>query len=64
MLKERIFRTIVYHRKVIVFVFAFLGILAAFSAPFVGVNHDMVDYLPSSSPSTQAIHTMEEEFPQ
>ncbi|WP_091636549.1 efflux RND transporter permease subunit [Alkalibacterium gilvum] len=64
MLKERIFRTIVYHRKVIVFVFAFLGILAAFSASFVEVNHDMVDYLPSSSPSTQAIHTMEEEFPQ
>lgn len=63
MMKERLFRAIVKFRKSIIFVFIFLGILSIFLARFVGINNDMVDYLPSSSPSTQAIHLMEDEFP-
>ncbi|WP_208560760.1 efflux RND transporter permease subunit [Marinilactibacillus kalidii] len=62
-MKEALFRGIVKYKKIIITVFSILGLISIFLARFVGINNDMVDYLPSSSPSTQAIHVMEDEFP-
>lgn len=62
-MKERLFRAIVHYRKTIIYTFALLGIISIFLARFVGINNDMTDYLPNSSPSTQAIDVMKEEFP-
>jgi predicted RND superfamily exporter protein len=56
------FRTIIEKRRGIVVIFLFISIISIFLAKEVEVNNNLVDYLPSSAPSTIAIDVMEEAF--
>lgn len=53
---------VVNHTKLIVALFFAAAVICTFLRQFVGVNYEMSDYLPSESPSTVALDTMEEEF--
>jgi predicted RND superfamily exporter protein len=55
---------IVRHRRIIIALFVAATVVCAALYPFVGVNYNMVDYLPASAQSTQAIRIMDEEFSQ
>ena len=50
---------IINNRKRIEKVFAVLFVLSLLFAPMVGVNYDLTEYLPDSSPSAQALDIME-----
>ena len=53
---------IINNRKRIEKVFAVLFVLSLLFTPMVGVNYDLTEYLPDSSPSAQALDIMEQEF--
>ncbi|MGF3067324.1 efflux RND transporter permease subunit [Facklamia sp. P13055] len=59
---EKVFRKILQHDKLVLFFFMIGSVISLLSVPRVQVNYDMNDYLPSDSPSTQALSMMEEEF--
>ncbi|MCR8969797.1 RND family transporter [Facklamia sp. 7083-14-GEN3] len=59
---EKVFRKILQHDRLVLLLFLFASVISLFSLPRVKVNYDMNDYLPSKSPSTQALSVMEEEF--
>lgn len=59
---ETIFRTIIKHKKSVVFAFGISLVLCFISSKFVSVNYDMNDYLPDDSQSTISLEVMEEEF--
>ncbi|MGF3226052.1 efflux RND transporter permease subunit [Facklamia sp. P12932] len=59
---EKVFRKILQHDKLVLFFFIIGSVISLLSVPRVQVNYDMNDYLPSDSPSTQALSMMEEEF--
>ena len=50
------------HRKLIVLVFLAIVVVCALQIPKVGINYSMVDYLPSSMASKQALDEMEDSF--
>lgn len=50
------------HKKIIVIIFTILALAGAVVQFGVPVNYSMTDYLPKSSPSTEAIDVMQEEF--
>ena len=50
------------HRKLVVLVFLVLVVVAALQIPRVGINYSMVDYLPSTMESKQALDQMEDSF--
>ncbi|MDO4633725.1 MAG: MMPL family transporter [Eubacteriales bacterium] len=59
---EKLYRTIVRNpKKIIVFFFA-MAVLCAVLSTHVGVNYDIKDYLPETTPSTIAINKMKEEY--
>ncbi len=53
---------IIHNRKHIEKVYLLLIIASLLCIPMVGVNYDLTEYLPDSSPSAQALDIMEEEF--
>lgn len=53
---------IVDNRKKINIVFILAVIICGIMFPFVGVNYDLSQYLPSFAPTKQALDVMEEEF--
>ncbi|MGF3214819.1 efflux RND transporter permease subunit [Facklamia sp. P12945] len=59
---EKVFRKILQHDKLVLFFFMIGSVISLLSVPRVQVNYDMNDYLPSDSPSTQALSMMDEEF--
>ena len=48
--------------KLVVMIFLLFSVLCGIMMPFVGVNYDIADYLPSESPSTVAIDVMSGEY--
>ena len=59
---EKIYRKILEHQRLVIVLFAISSLASIFFVAQVKVNYDMNDYLPTDSPSTQAISLMEEEF--
>ena len=61
---DRIIHGIIARRKVVVAAFLAVAVACAAMIPFVGVNYDMVDYLPDEAQSTTAVAIMNDEFAQ
>lgn len=61
-LKEKFFRGVVGHKKLILIVFAISTVFFAFCNQFVSVNYDMNAYLPENAASTQSLELMKKEF--
>ena len=61
-MKERFFRSILRHRKMVTLIFVLLIALCAWLGRFVQVNSDLTSYLPQDSDSTIALETMQQEF--
>ncbi len=61
---ENLASRIIKHKKLIIALFLAFAAVFGFLSRFVSVNYNMVDYLPSSAPSTKALDIMEEEFSQ
>ena len=59
---DRLVHFIVWHGKTIGTAFAVLTLFSLICYPFVGVNYDMAEYLPSYAPTRQALTVMEDEF--
>jgi predicted RND superfamily exporter protein len=59
---ERFTHIIVTYRKAIIVVFIAVALVCAPLISFVNVNYNIIDYLPESSQSTQAIKVMNDEF--
>lgn len=59
---QTVFKKIVEHKKLIIFIFVLATILCAFLSQSVEVNYDLIDYLPDSAPSTVALDVMNDEF--
>lgn len=54
--------TITHHKKIIVAAFVSMAVICGILTLFVGVNYNMIDYLPPSAQSTVAIKKMTAEF--
>ena len=61
---DRIIGSIIARRKAVVAAFLTVAVVCAAMIPFVGVNYDMVDYLPDEAQSTTAVSIMNDEFAQ
>lgn len=61
---DRIIHGILARRKAVVTAFLAVAVVCAAMIPFVGVNYDMVDYLPDEAQSTTAVAIMNDEFSQ
>lgn len=59
---NKIYKTIVKRRKLVMLLFIIAAILSAIMKQMVAVNYDMTDYLPEGSPSTVAMDTMNKEY--
>ena len=61
-MKEKFFRRVVKHKRLILIVFFIVTIFSALCKPLVSVNYDMNDYLPDDTSSTVSLNVMENEF--
>lgn len=61
-MKEKFFRGVVKHKRLILIVFFIVMIFSALCKPLVSVNYDMNDYLPDDTSSTVSLNVMENEF--
>lgn len=61
---DRIIDGVIARRKAVVATFMVVAFMCAAMIPFVGVNYDMVDYLPDEAQSTTAVEIMSTEFAQ
>ncbi|MGI6546506.1 MAG: efflux RND transporter permease subunit [Fastidiosipilaceae bacterium] len=61
---ERIAKFVLKHRKLVLFFFLSATVVSIFLMPFVRVNYNLADYVPSDAPSTEAMREMEREFEQ
>ena len=61
-MKEKFFRGVVNHKRLILIVFFIVTIFSALCKPLVSVNYDMNDYLPEDTASTVSLNVMESEF--
>ena len=61
---EKLASRIIKHKKLIIALFLAFAAVFGFLSSFVSINYNMVDYLPSSAPSTKALDIMETEFSQ
>jgi predicted RND superfamily exporter protein len=59
---DRFAHFIIHHKKFILIAFIAAAAVSAVLSLLVGVNYNMVDYLPPSAQSTRAIEIMEKEF--
>lgn len=59
---DRFINGIIARRKAVVAAFLVVAVVCAAMIPFVGVNYNMVDYLPDEAQSTTAVAIMNEEF--
>ena len=58
----KVFEWMLDHRKTVLIIVAVLTVLCLIMKTGVGVDYDMMDYLPADSDSTKAIEMMAEEF--
>ena len=58
---KRFYQKVTSRPKLILISFGILFLLCLACKPFISVNYDMNDYLPSDSASTIALDTMERE---
>ena len=63
-LMDRLINGVIARRKAVVTAFVAAAIVCAAMIPFVGVNYNMVDYLPDEAQSTTAVDIMGQEFTQ
>lgn len=61
-MKEKFFKGVVKHKRLIVIVFFVCSFFSALCSQFVSVNYDMNAYLPSDTASTVSLEVMEDEF--
>ena len=59
---KKFYRGVVNHPKLILLCFSITFVICLICRPFIRVNYDMNDYLPSDSASTVALNTMDEEY--
>lgn len=59
---DKLFRGALNHRKVVLVFVAIFLVASALCIPAVKINYQFSDYLPESSPSTQALRTLESAF--
>lgn len=59
---ERLFRTVLKHRKVVIGVFVLLTVVCGLCIPHVGVDANMSDYLPKSAKSSQDLDLMKQVY--
>ena len=59
---KRFYQKMIKRPKLILISFAAMFLICLACKPFISVNYDMNDYLPSDSASTIAIDTMEKEY--
>lgn len=59
---ERAYRWIMKHRQLILIIFIAGSVLGLFLSTKVQINYNLVDYLPSEAPSTQAINVMDDSY--
>ncbi|MBP3626104.1 MAG: MMPL family transporter, partial [Peptococcaceae bacterium] len=59
---QNFYRNVIKHRKAVIVFFLLAAVICAMLTPMVGVQYDMMAYLPEQSPSTIAISTLEEEY--
>ncbi len=59
---EMVFNAIVSHKKTVIIVLSVLTLLCAVLSKGVSINYNILDYLPDSAQSTQAVDIMETEF--
>lgn len=59
---ERFFRGVLHHRNLVLTIFIVATIACALCIPKVNVDYNFSDYLPEDSPSTIALHKMNETF--
>lgn len=59
---RKFYQMIITHRKLVICLFLLAAAGCALLTPMVGVQYDMMAYLPEQSPSTIAIETLEEEY--
>ena len=59
---QRIASFIVDHKKVVLLGFILFTIISAALIPLVGINYNLMDYLPLKAPSTLAIEEMSAEY--
>lgn len=53
---------IIKNKKKVIILFFAIAVICTFMLPFVSVNYNMVDYLPSDAQSTAALSIMQDEF--
>lgn len=61
-LKEKFYRGIVNHKKLVLILFFIMTMFFGICNQFVAVNYDMNSYLPEDSTSTVSLEVMKEEF--
>ena len=59
---QSFYRLVIKHRKTVILFFIIAAFICAAQSPMVGVQYDMMAYLPEQSPSTIAIRTLEDEY--
>ena len=59
---SRFFESVVKRKKTIIIVFALAAVVSVLLSRGVGVNYDLTDYLPDSTPSMKGLEVMDEEF--
>lgn len=59
---ERIIEKLLHYRVAVIIFFAAAAVLCALQSPLVGVNYNLMDYLPDEAPSTIALDVMNEEY--
>ena len=59
---RRFYEWVLHHKKLVILLFVAAAIGCALLTPMVGVQYDMMAYLPESSPSTIAIDTLQSEY--
>ncbi len=59
---QKFFSGVIKYKKTIIVVFILVGVLCVLLSRGVGVNYDMMDYMPDSTPSMIGLEVIEDEF--
>ena len=62
MMLRRFYKAVLSHKRSVVILFVLAVLCCGLLTPLVAVNYDMMEYLPEASPSTVALHVLEEEY--
>lgn len=59
---ERFIEAVLHKRGFVLALFAVLLVISAIAASMVGINYNLMDYLPDDAPSTTALDIMDEQY--